>query len=45
MSWNLPVNNSEWIVDTCQFNEDFIKYWFWKRSLKLMDNEVFEKTI
>ena len=25
MSKKLPVNNSEWIKDTSQFNEDFIK--------------------
>ena len=25
MSQNLPVNNFEWIEDTSQFNEDFIK--------------------
>ena len=25
MSQKLPVNNSEWIEDTSQFNEDFIK--------------------
>ena len=25
MSENLPVNNFEWIKDTSQFNEDFIK--------------------
>ena len=25
MSLKLPVNNSEWIEDTSQFNEDFIK--------------------
>ena len=25
MSQNLPVNNIEWIKDTSQFNEDFIK--------------------
>ena len=25
MSWKLPVNNFEWIKDTSQFNEDFIK--------------------
>ena len=25
MSQKLPVNNSEWIKDTSQFNEDFIK--------------------
>ena len=25
MSQTLPVNNFEWIKDTCQFNEDFIK--------------------
>ena len=25
MSQNLPVNNLEWIKDTSQFNEDFIK--------------------
>ena len=24
-SQKLPVNNFEWIVDTSQFNEDFIK--------------------
>ena len=27
MSPNLPVNNFEWIKDTSQFNEDFIKYY------------------
>ena len=27
MSQNLPVNNFEWIKDTYQFNEDFIKYY------------------
>ena len=27
MSQNSPVNNSEWIEDTSQFNEDFIKYY------------------
>ena len=25
MSQKLPVNNSEWVKDTSQFNEDFIK--------------------
>ena len=25
MSQILPVNNFEWVKDTCQFNEDFIK--------------------
>ena len=25
MPQKLPVNNFEWIKDTCQFNEDFIK--------------------
>ena len=25
MSQNIPVNNSEWIKDASQFNEDFIK--------------------
>ena len=25
MSQKFPVNNFEWIKDTCQFNEDFIK--------------------
>ena len=25
MSQKLPVNNFEWIEDTCQLNEDFIK--------------------
>ena len=25
MSWKLPVNNFDWIKDTSQFNEDFIK--------------------
>ena len=25
MSGNIPVNNFEWIKDTSQFNEDFIK--------------------
>ena len=25
MSQNLPVNNFEWLKDTSQFNEDFIK--------------------
>ena len=25
MSQKLPVNNFEWIKDTFQFNEDFIK--------------------
>ena len=25
MSQKLPVNNFDWIKDTCQFNEDFIK--------------------
>ena len=25
MSQKLPVNNFEWINDTIQFNEDFIK--------------------
>ena len=25
MSQNLPVNNFEWIEDTFQFNEDFVK--------------------
>ena len=25
MSQKLPVNNSQWIKDTSQFNEDFIK--------------------
>ena len=25
MSQKLPVNNVEWIEDTSQFNEDFIK--------------------
>ena len=25
MSQKLPVNNFEWIEETCQFNDDFIK--------------------
>ena len=25
MSQNFPVSNFEWIKDTCQFNDDFIK--------------------
>ena len=25
MSENLSINNFEWIEDTCEFNEDFIK--------------------
>ena len=25
MSQKLPVNKCEWIVETCQFNTDFIK--------------------
>ena len=25
MSQNLPLNNFEWIKETCQLNEDFIK--------------------
>ena len=25
MSQKLPVNNFEWIKDTCQLNENFIK--------------------
>ena len=25
MSQNVPVNNFEWVKNTCQFNEDFIK--------------------
>ena len=28
MSQKLPVNNFEWIDDTFQFNEDFIKGWY-----------------
>ena len=27
MSQNLPVNNFEWIKDTYQFNENFMKYY------------------
>ena len=27
MSQKVPVNNFEWIKDTSQFNEDFIKYY------------------
>ena len=28
MSQKLPVNNFEWIEDTSQFNEDFIKNYY-----------------
>ena len=50
MSQKLPVNNFEWIKDTSQFNEDFIKiimrkvingiFLMWMKSifLKLMFN-------
>ena len=40
MSQKLPVNNFEWIKDTFQFNEDFIKNYNEKSDifLKLMFN-------
>ena len=30
MTQNFPVNNFEWIEDTSQFNEDFIKKYNYK---------------
>ena len=40
MSQKLPVNKFEWIEDTFQFNEDFIKSYNeeWDIFLKLMFN-------
>ena len=32
MSQKLPVNHFEWIEDSCQFNEDFIKNYNEKRD-------------
>ena len=32
MLQNLPVNNSEWVKDTSQFNEAFIKKYYNKES-------------
>ena len=32
MSQELPVNNFEWIKDTSQFNEDFIKKYIEERD-------------
>ena len=34
MTQKLPVNNSEWIKDTFQFNEDFIKKTIMKKVIK-----------
>ena len=39
MSQNLPVNNFEWIEDTSQFNEDFIKA-IMKKTMKDIFFEV-----
>ena len=42
MSQKLPVNNFEWIKDTSQFNEDFIKNYgeesdiFWKLMFNIL---------
>ena len=33
MSQNVPVNHVEWIEDSCQFNEDFIKNYNEKREV------------
>ena len=38
MSQKLPVNNFEWIKDTSQFNEDFIK-----RVMKKVMKDIFSK--
>ena len=34
MSQKLPVNNFEWIKDTSQFNEDFIKSYNGEKMMK-----------
>ena len=34
MLQKLPLNNFEWIVDTSQFNEDFIKKTITKKAMK-----------
>ena len=39
MSLKLPVNNFEWIKDTSQFFEDFIK----RTIMKKVMNEIFVK--
>ena len=40
MLQKLPVNNFEWIEDTSQFNEDFIK-----TIMKKVMNDIFLKLI
>ena len=35
MSQKLSVNNFEWIEDTSQFNEDFIKKTMMKKAMKM----------
>ena len=40
MSQKLPVNKFEWIEDTSQFNEDFIKNEVNDTFLKLMFNAL-----
>ena len=39
MLQKLPLNNSEWIEDTSQFNDDFIK----KTIMKKMIKDIFLK--
>ena len=44
MSQKLPVNNSEWLIDTSRFNEDFIKNYNEKREYFLeTDVQYLEK--
>ena len=41
MAQKLPVNNFEWIEDTCQFHEDFMK----KIAMEKFIKDVFSKMI
>ena len=44
MSQKLPVNNFEWIENTSQYNEDFIKgYWRKKDFMKKAMKDIFSK--
>ena len=43
MSQKLPVNNFEWIKDTSQFNEDFIKNYNEESDERYVDFQYLEK--
>ena len=43
MSEKLPVNNFEWIKDTSQFNEDFIKNYHDEGHFLEVDFQYLEK--